>query len=161
MSLPTTTRQYVFPGKIESFNSLTLQEVPLSALKANEVLVKTHAVSLQFRDLMIASGKYPGNLPRNLVPCSDMAGEVISVGEGVKEWKAGDPVAASFLQDKLHNDSSGEQGLGGSVQGVLTEYRVFPAQALVKIPDYLSFEEASTLPCAALTAYNTLLSGYG
>ncbi|KAJ7726607.1 chaperonin 10-like protein, partial [Mycena olivaceomarginata] len=131
MSLPTTTRQYVFPGK----------RVPLSALKANEVLVKTHAVSLQFRDLMIASGKYPGNLPRNLVPCSDMAGEVIAVGEGVKEWKAGDR-------------------LGGSVQGVLTEYRAFPAQALVEIPDHLSYEEASKLPCAALTAYNALLSGY-
>jgi NADPH:quinone reductase-like Zn-dependent oxidoreductase len=62
-----------------------------------------------------------------------MAGEVIAVGEGVKEWKAGGRVAASFLQDKLHNDSSGEQGLGGSVQGVLTEYRAFPAQVRLAV----------------------------
>ncbi|KAF7367893.1 Zinc-type alcohol dehydrogenase-like protein [Mycena sanguinolenta] len=151
MSLPTSTRQYVFPQT---------KETAVSAPKANEVLVKTRAVSLQFRDLMIASGRYRGTFPPNLVPCSDMAGEVIAVGEDVKEWKVGDRVCASFHQDRMHNDSPNEQALGGAVHGVLTEYRTFPAQALIAMPDHLSYEEASTLPCAALTAYNALLSGY-
>ncbi|KAF7355941.1 Alcohol dehydrogenase superfamily protein [Mycena venus] len=143
-----------------SFDKLVIQEVPVHAPKATEVLVKTHAVSLQFRDLGVASGHYPGNLPPNLVPCSDMAGEIIAVGEDVKEWKVGDRICASFFQDKIHNDSPGEEGLGGAVHGVLTQYRTFPAQSIVAIPDHLSYEEASTLPCAALAAYNALLSGY-
>ncbi|KAJ7211893.1 alcohol dehydrogenase superfamily protein [Mycena haematopus] len=159
MTLPTTTRQYSYP-QFGSFNNLVVQDVPVSAPKSNEVLVKTHAVSLQFRDLMIANGVYPGSFPENLVPCSDMAGEVIAVGEDVKEWRVGDRVCANFLQDALHNDSPNEQGFGGAVHGVLTEYRTFPAQTLVAIPSHLSYEEASTLPCAAVTAYNALLSGF-
>ncbi|KAJ6548637.1 alcohol dehydrogenase superfamily protein [Mycena capillaripes] len=159
MTLPTTTRQYSYSQR-GSFNNLVVQEVPVSAPHATEVLVKTHAVSLQFRDLMIAGGNYFGSQPENLVPCSDMAGEVIAVGADVKEWKAGDRVCASFIIDKFHSDSTGEAALGGAVHGVLTEYRTFPAQALVAIPDHLSYEEASTLPCAAVTAYNALLSGY-
>ncbi|KAF7364294.1 Alcohol dehydrogenase superfamily protein [Mycena sanguinolenta] len=159
MTLPTTTRQYSYP-QLGSFNNLVIQEVPVSAPKANEVLVKTHAVSLQFRDLMIANTTYPGGAIENLIPCSDMAGEVIAVGEDVKEWKVGDRVCANLLQDTLHNDSPNELGLGGAVQGVLTQYRTFPAETVVAIPSHLSYEEASTLPCAALTAYNALLSGY-
>ncbi|KAJ7910110.1 chaperonin 10-like protein [Mycena leptocephala] len=159
MPLPTTTRQYSYP-ELGSFDYLIIQEVPVSAPKANEVLVKTHAVSLQYRDLMVARRQYPGSLPPNLVPCSDMAGEVIAVGDDVKEWKAGDRVCANFLLDQLHDDSQSEDGLGGTVHGVLTEYRAFPAASLVAIPDHLSYEEASTLPCAAVTAYNALLSGF-
>ncbi|KAJ7353004.1 hypothetical protein DFH08DRAFT_934117 [Mycena albidolilacea] len=146
--------------EITSFNDLAIKKVPVSPPKANEVLVKTYAVSLQYRDLSIASGKYPRALPPNLVPCSDMAGEVIAVGEDVKEWKVGDRVCANFIQDKLHDDSPSELILSGSVHDVLTEYRNFPAQTLVSIPDHLSYEEASTLPCAAVTAYNALLSGF-
>ncbi|KAF7364295.1 Alcohol dehydrogenase superfamily protein [Mycena sanguinolenta] len=159
MTLPTTTRQHYFP-QLGSFNNLVVQEVPVSAPKANEVLVKTHAVSLQYRDLLIAKDKNPGGAVENLVPCSDMAGEVIAVGEDVKEWKVGDRVCTNFHQDKLHNDSPNELVLGGPVQGVLTQYRTFPAETLVAIPSHLSYEEASTLPCAALTAYNAFLSGY-
>ncbi|KAJ6548462.1 alcohol dehydrogenase superfamily protein [Mycena capillaripes] len=158
MTLPTTTRQYSYP-EFGSFNNLVVREEPVSPPKASEVLVKTHAVSLQFRDLMVASGQYPVKLPDNLVPCSDMAGEVIAVGADVKAWKVGDRVCANFLLDRLHNNSIAVAALGGPVHGVLTQYRTFPDQALVAIPDHLSYEEASTLPCAALTAYNALLSG--
>ncbi|KAJ7131178.1 alcohol dehydrogenase [Mycena epipterygia] len=87
-----------------------------------------------------------------------MAGEVIAVGEDVKGWKKGDRVCANFMLDKLHDEQPVEIGntaLGGTTNGVLTEYR-----SLVAIPSHLSYEEASTLPCAALTAYNALLSGY-
>ncbi|KAJ7309446.1 alcohol dehydrogenase superfamily protein [Mycena albidolilacea] len=162
MVLPSTTRQYSYP-KFGSYNELVLHEVPMALPKGNEVLVKTHAVSLQYRDLMIADKLYPGHLQENLVPCSDMAGEVIAVGADVKEWHVGDRVAANFFADKLHDEYTREireSAFGGALQGVLTEYRTFPAHSLVRIPAHLSYEEASTLPCAAVTAYNAFLSGF-
>ncbi|KAJ7733890.1 alcohol dehydrogenase superfamily protein [Mycena olivaceomarginata] len=162
MSIPTKTRQYRY-SELGSYDNLVLEEVPLPKLKGNEVLVKTHAVSLQYRDLLIATKQYPSEVLPNLVPCSDMAGEVIAVGEDVKQWKSGDRVCANFFLDKLNHVQTPEtdgSALGGAVQGVLTEYRAFPAHSLVTIPPHLSYEEASTLPCAAVTAYNALLSGY-
>ncbi|KAJ7124586.1 alcohol dehydrogenase superfamily protein [Mycena crocata] len=160
-SIPTTTRQYSYP-ELGSYNNLVLHEVPLAAPKSNEVLVKTHAVSLQFRDLMVAKGAFPGFMPPNLVPCSEMAGEVIAVGTDVTRWKAGDRVSANFLLDKVHNERTPEitaSALGGARHGVLTQYRNFPAHSLVDIPKHLSYEEAATLPCAAVTAYNALTGG--
>ncbi|KAF7358554.1 Alcohol dehydrogenase superfamily protein [Mycena venus] len=151
MVLPSTTRQWFYP-RFGSYNELVLHEVPMALPKANEVLVKTHAVSLQYRDLMIANKLYPGHLQENLVPCSDMAGEVIAVGADVKEWHVGDRVAANFFADKLHDEYTQEireSAFGGALQG-----------SLVRIPAHLSYEEASTLPCAAVTAYNAFLSGF-
>ncbi|KAK0184449.1 hypothetical protein F5146DRAFT_1074681 [Armillaria mellea] len=137
--LPTTTRSYYFPT-LGSYNNFTLQTTPLPTLKSTFVLVKIHAVSLQYRDLMIASNNYSrGSIPENLVPCSDMAGEVVAVGSDVTRW------------------TMGKSALGGGQQGVLTEYRDFPDHSLVRIPEHLSYEEASTHPCAALTAYNSLM----
>ncbi|KAJ7741609.1 alcohol dehydrogenase superfamily protein [Mycena olivaceomarginata] len=176
MSIPQTTRQYSYSER-GSWDNLVLQEVPLAAPKANEVVVKTHAVSLQFRDLLLAGNKsmigsialtdpwnnWLSNVKPNFVPCSDMAGEVIAVGEDVKDWKAGDRVWANFFLEKLNDEQTPEtdgSALGGPVDGVLTEYRTFPAHSLVAIPPHLSYEEASTLPCAALTAYNALYCGY-
>ncbi|KAJ7055292.1 alcohol dehydrogenase superfamily protein [Mycena amicta] len=93
-----------------------------------------------------------------------MAGEVVSVGEDVKEWKLGDRVLSNFFLDLIYEDGMKPEvmgsALGGAVHGVLAEYRAFPAHALVEIPSHLSYEEASTLPCAALTAYNALVCGH-
>ncbi|RXW18011.1 hypothetical protein EST38_g7843 [Candolleomyces aberdarensis] len=88
-----------------------------------------------------------------------MAGEVIAAGEDVNQWKTGDRVCSNFSPGHLHGDpdeASTATSLGGQAPGVLTEYRTFPAQALVRIPDHLSYAQASTLPCAAVTAYNAL-----
>ncbi|KAJ7184900.1 alcohol dehydrogenase superfamily protein [Mycena filopes] len=159
---PPTTRQYSYP-QFGSYGNLVMEEVQLSPPKPNEVLVKTKAVSLQFRDLMIANGKYPPPLATNLVPCSDMAGEVVAVGADVTQWHVGDRVCANFFLHKLHSEqtlATRNSALGGASQGVLTEYRSYPEHSLVAIPKHLSYEEASTLPCAALTAYNALLGGY-
>jgi len=158
MSLPNSTREYRF-NKLGSYKNLIIQGTKVNPPRANEVLVKVHAVSLQYRDLLIANGKYPGTQPDNLVPCSDMAGEIISVGEDVKGWKHGDRVCANFATDHIYGDTNPAiqaTALGGAAHGVLTEYRTFPAHALVSLPEHLSYEEASTLPCAALTAYNAL-----
>ncbi|KAF7355973.1 Alcohol dehydrogenase superfamily protein [Mycena venus] len=136
MSLPTTTRQYSYP-ELGSYNNLLLEEVPVGPLKPNDVLVKTHAVSLQFRDLQFPAPIWPAkSLPS---------------GEDVKEWKKGDRVSANFMLDKLHDEQTAEiaaTALGGAVHGVLTQYRTFPAHSLVAIPEHLSYEEASTLPFA-------------
>lgn len=159
MSIPTQARQYVLP-KFEGIQSLTVREVPVPKPKVNKVLVKIHAVSLNYRDLIISLDKYP--LPKkekDLVPCSDLAGEIVSVGEDVKKWRVGDRVCANFALGHIYGDPDmGKLGtaLGGAVDGGLTEYAAFPEQSLVKVPDYMTYEEASTLPCAAVTAYNGL-----
>ncbi|KAK0184445.1 hypothetical protein F5146DRAFT_1106031 [Armillaria mellea] len=158
--IPTVTRSYYFPTR-GSYRNLLLQTTPLPALRSTSVLVKVHAVSLQYRDLLVASGQYRlSSVQDDLVPCSDMAGEVITTGSEVTRWKVGDRVCANFSTDHLDGDVTAEimnTSLGGGQHGVLTEYRAFPDYSLVKIPEHLSYEEASTLPCAALTAYNALL----
>ncbi|TFK63626.1 alcohol dehydrogenase superfamily protein [Pluteus cervinus] len=159
MSVSATAFEYYYPER-GSYNNLKIHEVQIPKPKGSEVLVKVHAVSLQFRDLAISDFRYPlAAPPHNLVPCSDMAGEVISVGEEVTGWKQGDRICSNFSTDHLYGDTTEavqQTSLGGQTQGVLTEYRIFPAHALVKFPDHLTYEEASTLPCATLTAYNAL-----
>ncbi|KAH9894030.1 NAD-P-binding protein [Cubamyces lactineus] len=159
MSIPQKTREYRLP-KVDGFHNLTLTEAPIPKLKATEVLVKVHAVSLQYRDLIVAKGQYPLGQKENPVPGSDMAGEIVALGEEVRGWAVGERVCANFAVDHVFGDVTEEikaTGLGAPIDGVLTEYKVVPAHALVRIPEHLSYEEASTLPCAALTAYNALL----
>ncbi|KAJ7897636.1 zinc-binding alcohol dehydrogenase [Mycena olivaceomarginata] len=162
MSFPETTRHYHFPTASNPDSSwrnsyIALTSSPLRPPKAGEVLVKIHAVSLQARDLSIALGHFPAS--PNIIPCSDMAGEVVAIGDGVEKWKQGDRVCANLMLDHVHGDATPAMllnALGSSVDGVLTEYRAFPAHSLVKAPAHLSYEEACTLPCAALTAFNAL-----
>ncbi|TFK36067.1 zinc-binding alcohol dehydrogenase [Crucibulum laeve] len=158
MSIPSTTQEYYYP-KLGSYRNLKIREQPVKKPHANEVLVKVHAVSLQYRDFAISNRSYPVAPESDLVPCSDMSGEIISVGEDVKDWKKGDRVCANFSTDHLYGDTDPKiiaTSLGGQSPGVLTQYRTFPDHALVHIPKHLSYEEASTLPCAALTAYDAL-----
>ncbi|KAL1943195.1 hypothetical protein VTO73DRAFT_4270 [Trametes versicolor] len=160
MTVPQTTREYRLP-KLDGFQNLTLVEAPIPKLKATEVLVKVHAVSLQYRDLIVAKGTYPLGQKENVVPGSDLAGEIVALGSEVAHWAIGDRVSSNFATDHVFGDPTKENkatGLGGPIDGVLTEYKVLPAHALVHIPEHLSYEEASTLPCAAVTAYNALLS---
>jgi len=159
MRMPTTTREYRLP-KTDGFHDLTLTEASVRPPKPTEVLVKVHAVSLQFRDLIIAKGQYALGQKDNVVPGSDMAGEILAVGDAVTGWAVGDKVCANFSVDHIFGDVTEEtklSGLGGPIDGVLTEYKILPAHSLVKIPDGWSYIEASTLPCAAVTAYNALL----
>src|SRR5262249_36119587 len=126
-----------------------------------EVLIRVHAVSLNFRDLMIAQGRYMRGLKLPLVPMSDGAGEVVEVGAGVTRVKRGDRVAGIFMQSWLSGEvspSGPRTALGGSVDGMLAEYVVLNQDGVVHIPTHLSYEEAATLPCAAVTAWNALTS---
>jgi NADPH:quinone reductase-like Zn-dependent oxidoreductase len=127
----------------------------------HEVLVRMRAASLNYRDHMVVTGNYNPRMKLPAVPFSDGAGEVAAVGEAVTKWKAGDRVMPIFAQEWLDGESSEEKrrsslGAGSQWDGVLREYAAFSDEGLVRIPEHLSFEEAATLPCAALTAWNAL-----
>lgn len=142
---------------------LTLTEIPQPQPQAGEVLVRIRAVSLNYRDLGATRRERPGNLPLPFTIGSDGAGEVAAVGAGVTKWKAGDRVIPTFFQDWAAGGMTREimgTALGGALPGVLSEYFVARESALVAIPDGLNFEEAATLPCAALTAWHALV-GHG
>lgn len=119
-----------------------------------EVLVRMRAASLNYRDLAVVSGKYfAGPVERNTIPLSDGAGQVEAVGERVRDFAVGDRVVATFTQGRPAG------ALGHPLDGVLTELAVFDEQGLLPIPGDLSFEEAATLPCAGVTAWNALTEG--
>ncbi len=140
---------------------LQLAELASPQPAANEVLVRIRAVSLNYRDLTTLDAQRPGNLPPPLVPCSDGAGEVIGIGEGVTRFRVGDRVAGIFFRDWLSGPFElrhHKAALGGSVHGMLREFVTLPEHALVSAPEHLSFEEAATLPCAAVTAWQALFN---
>ncbi len=126
-----------------------------------QVLVRVRATSLNYRDLMVASGRYGPGVPLPLIPLSDGAGEVAAVGEGVARWKAGDRVAGTFFQawqtGPLRREVF-ETALGGSINGMLAEYVTLSAEGVIALPPHLSFEEGATLSCAALTAWHALVT---
>ena len=121
-----------------------------------EVVIKVHAASLNFRDFMIAKGLYNPNIELPLVPLSDGAGEVVSVGNDVTEFNAGDRVMSVFWQDWNENNSNRMVSTGSDAGGVLTEYAVLPKEAILPIPEYMTYQEASTIPCAAVTAWTCI-----
>ena len=144
-----------------TIEQLVLDEVAVPEPAPGQVLVAMKAVSLNYRDLAVVTGRYPRNAAQPVVICSDGAGEVVAVGDGVASLRAGDRVVGSFFQNWLTGPFVREYGasaLGGAIDGVLTKFRVFDEQGLLRVPEHLSFEEAATLPCAAVTAWNALVS---
>jgi NADPH:quinone reductase-like Zn-dependent oxidoreductase len=144
----------------DGFASLKLVDAPDPKPGAGEVLVRIRAVSLNYRDYMNVTGikGVSGPIPR--VPCSDGAAEVVALGDGVSEWKPGDRVVIPFMPEWLDGEMTQQHqalALGANVDGLMRELAVLPASCLLRIPDYLSFEEAATLPCAAVTAWDALM----
>lgn len=145
------------PG--QGLDGLQSVEKPQEPLLAHQVRVRIHAVSLNFREFVVAGGLYPIPLKAPVIPVSDGAGEVIEVGADVTRFRVGDRVSSNFYPDWIEGVPTPDKlknHLGGSVDGVLAEEAVFHEEGLVAIPDHLSFVEAATLPCAALTAWNAL-----
>lgn len=140
-----------------SANVARLTEEAIPTPGHGQVLVHVRASAINFRDLIIANGWYPLPIPDDQVPLSDGAGEVVAVGEGVSRFKKGDRVANSFFPNLYAGKfNQATQQWVAHHEGWLTEYKVVSAEALVGIPDHLSFEEAATLPCAAVTAWSAL-----
>lgn len=144
----------------DSESSLVEEEVPDPSPGSGEVLVKIHACSLNYRDLLMKKGGSASSSDSAIVPLSDGAGEIIALGEGINEWKIGDRVCPTFFRDwesgsfemKYH-----KAALGGSCDGVLSELIVANQNNLVSIPEYLTYAEAACLPCAAVTAWQGLM----
>ncbi|MGE3466231.1 MAG: NAD(P)-dependent alcohol dehydrogenase [Pyrinomonadaceae bacterium] len=135
------------------------REVPEPA--ASEVLIRFHAASLNYRDVMVVSGTYNPRMKRPAIPLSDGAGEIAAVGDRVTKWRVGDRVMPIFAQRWFDGETSEEKrrtslGAGAQWDGVLRDYGTFDQESVLRIPEHLSFDEAATLPCAALTAWNAL-----
>jgi NADPH:quinone reductase-like Zn-dependent oxidoreductase len=123
-----------------------------------EVLIRLRAASLNYRDHLVVVGKYFVAVERPTIPLSDGAGEVEAVGPGVTRFKPGDRVAGTFLQ--IWNDGPRPrhaESLGIPLDGTLATSMVLHEDGVVRIPANLSFEEAATLPCAGVTAWNALM----
>lgn len=138
------------------------RELPQPA--AGEVVVRLRAVSLNYRDLMIVQGSYNPKMRLPVVPLSDGAGEIVTVGAGVTQWKAGDRVCPTFFQRWLEGGitiAKRRSTLGGDLDGVMREYAALGENGVVAIPAHLSYEEAATLPCAGLTAWHALVVSGG
>jgi NADPH:quinone reductase-like Zn-dependent oxidoreductase len=147
--------------QISSFgiDSLEFVERPTPVPGPGEVLVAVRAVSLNFRDLLMVKGLYNPKMRLPRIPCSDGAGEVAAVGEGVTAWKPGDRVAGIFMQNWLDGPltpARAKGALGGDIDGTLADFIVLHENGLVAMPAHLSFAQAAALPCAAVTAWNAL-----
>ncbi|KAF1935928.1 alcohol dehydrogenase [Clathrospora elynae] len=158
----------------DGLDKLRMDEVECPTPGEDEVLVEVHAVSLNYRDTEVAMGLYNHHAsvehPPAIVPCSDMCGIVVAVGPSSNSTsdpyknpsfrlQTGDRVISTFAPTHLTGQVQAKDvrsGLGGPEPGVLTQYRVFPTFGVVKIPDYLSDDEAACLPIAAVTAWMSL-----
>jgi len=141
--------------------ALKLTELAEPKPAPGQVLVRVRATALNYRDLMVASGRYGAGVPLPLIPLSDGAGEIAAVGAGVTRWKAGDRVAGTFFQNWQTGPvrrEAFESALGGAINGMLAEYVALSADGVIAIPPHLNFDEAATLPCAALTAWHALVT---
>jgi NADPH:quinone reductase-like Zn-dependent oxidoreductase len=126
----------------------------------HEVLIRVRAASLNYRDHVIVIGHYFGGaVSRDVIPLSDGAGEVTSIGPGVTRLKVGDRVAGTFFQGWIDGSAAGQfPALGVPLDGMLAEYVALNEDGVVAIPESLSLEEAATLPCAGVTAWNALMT---
>jgi len=155
-------KRWILKAGVTDLDALVLEDVPLPEPGPGEVRVRVHAASLNARDTMILKGVF-GRLPgRDLVPLSDGAGEIDAVGPGTEMWAVGDKVTSLYFD--WHSGPpkpSFGTGLGSDKEnGMLAEYVVLPATRITRAPASLDHAEASTLPCAALTAWNALFADH-
>ncbi len=144
-----------------SLEHIELVEIPKPSPGPGEVLVEMKASSLNYRDMVVANrgyGSKTGNLP--LIPVSDGVGIVRELGDGVSRVAIGDRICPLFMQGWISGPPNRERlstTLGGPIDGVMAEFRCFPQDSVSKVPEELTDLEASTLPCAALTAWSALV----
>ena len=124
----------------------------------HEVLIRVRATSINYRDYMVVQGRYFTPVTRPTIPLSDGAGEVIAIGAGVTKFREGDRVAGTFFQVWRDGPPAFRApALGVPADGTLAEYMALHEDGVVAIPQHISFEQAATLPCAGVTAWNALM----
>ena len=142
-------------------DNLRVKEIAEPKPGPGDVLVRMRAASLNYRDLVTIDGGYRSQQKRSdLIVLSDGAGEVAATGDSVREFRIGDRVIACFFQNWHAGQATAERlrsGLGGLLNGVACEYRALPASGVMRAPDHLSWMEAASLPCAALTAWSAVV----
>jgi NADPH:quinone reductase-like Zn-dependent oxidoreductase len=141
---------------------LALVERPEPIPGPRQAVVRVRAASLNFRDVLMATGRYNPKQKLPLIPCSDGAGEVTAVGEGVSRVRPGDRVCGVFAQGWIAGEPGRElvrTTLGGPLDGMLAEQVALSEEGLVKTPAHLTDVQAATLPCAAVTAWSALIEG--
>jgi NADPH:quinone reductase-like Zn-dependent oxidoreductase len=142
-------------------DTLKIAERPVPKPGPHQALVRVHATSLNYRDLVTAKNAAALQVKLPRIPLSDGAGEVVDVGPGVDRVKTGDRVAAAFFQEWLSGPprpSHSRSALGGAIDGMLAEHVLLHEDGLVHIPRYMSYEDAASLPCAAVTSWNALVT---
>jgi NADPH:quinone reductase-like Zn-dependent oxidoreductase len=145
--------------KLGSVEGLVGHDVDEPRLGPNDVLVRVRAMSLNRRDLQILNGTYPLKARLDVTPLSDGAGEVVAIGSAVRRFKLGDRVAGHYFaywRDGRLSTEIGAYQLGCTLDGMLTEYAVLNEEWLVRVPAHLTWEEAATLTCAGVTAWNAI-----
>ena len=151
-------RLYRFDA-LDGLDDLTLHDEAMPEPQRGEVLVRVHAVALNYRDLAVVLGNYVWAAKPGLVPCSDAAGEIVAVGEDVSAWAVGDRVISTFHPRWFGGRpplTAPRETYGSGQDGWLAEYKVVSQEAVVRLPDALDWEQGATLPCAAATAFNAL-----
>lgn len=151
-------RSYRFDS-FDTLGDLRIHDEADPRPQRGELLVRVHAVSLNYRDIAMLRGRYPRACRPGLIPVSDAAGEVVEIGEGVEAFRVGDRVIGAFhprwfggeMPSTILSDSYGAEN-----DGWLCELKAVSQEAVVPLPDALSYEEAATLPCAGLTAWTAL-----
>lgn len=156
-----TQKVFRLPNASERTSHKAIKEFsePIPQINSYEVLINIKAVSLNYRDLVIANGKYPAPVKDKVVPCSDGAGVVEEVGESVKNFKKGDRVIGNFDPTHLYGPQlDGNDALGALRDGNLRDYIALPAISVIKIPEEntLTFPELASLVCTGTTVWNAL-----
>lgn len=142
-----------------ALDGLRLHEEQVPRPQRGELLLRVHAVSLNYRDLALLEGRILKPAIAGAVPVSDGAAEIIEVGEGVDDFQVGDRVIGLFHPRWFGGPKVPERAIGSygyDQDGWLTEYKVVSREAVVALPDGLTYEEGATLPCAAVTAWNAI-----
>jgi len=161
-----TTRQWQI-DTIGPERQVTIGERRLEPISGNKVLVRTEAVSLNFRDRLVLESGMGLPLQFPFVPASDMAGVVEAVGPEVSRFKPGDRVISTFSPDWIDGRGLGDartppyKTRGGFYPGVLSQYTVLSEEWYSRAPETLDAAQASTLPCAGLTAWFSLIERGG
>jgi NADPH:quinone reductase-like Zn-dependent oxidoreductase len=143
---------------------LAVGQRPEPAPAAGQALLRMRAASLNYRDLLMVRGQYNPKQSLPLIPCSDGVGEVVAVGEGVDRLKPGERVSPIFATGWIGGEPTPDKvrgTLGGPLDGTLAETMVLDARSVVHVPEHLTDEEAATLPCAGVTAWNAIATHGG
>jgi NADPH:quinone reductase-like Zn-dependent oxidoreductase len=160
--IPATQKQYRLVRDADGHGyKLELTDAAVRLPGDHEVLIRVRATSLNRRDVFVMKGQYPVGSRDSIVPLSDGAGEIVAIGHGVTRFRVGDRVAGIFFQNWLSGrppEKVASGALGGSLDGMLTQYATLNEQGVVHLPKSLSFEEGATLPCVGVTAWNGLFT---